>query len=152
MSDDSLVAEGAVRGAGELLTAARARIQRLEPRAAWEAAQEDALIVDIRSQDDRRRDGVVPGALHVPRTVLEWRVDPTCKWHNPYLGGRGRRLVLLCDHGFSSSLAAASLVDLGCLQAGDVIGGFVGWREDGLPVRPAGEPGEGVLPGMGPPD
>jgi rhodanese-related sulfurtransferase len=146
------VADGVVRGADELLDAARACIERLEPRAAWAAAQDDALIVDIRSQDDRRRHGVVPGALHVPRTVLEWRVDPASEWHNPSIGGRERRLLLLCDHGYSSSLAAASLVDLGFSRAGDVVGGFVAWQRDGLPVRPAREPAEGALPGMGPPD
>jgi rhodanese-related sulfurtransferase len=147
------VADGAVRGANELLAAARARIERLEPSAAWaEATQNDALIVDIRSQDDRRRDGIVPGSLHVPRTVLEWRADPACEWHNPRIGGYERRLVLLCDHGFSSSLAAASLVDLGFARAADVIGGFAAWVEDDLPVRPAPEPFAGVLPGMGSPD
>jgi rhodanese-related sulfurtransferase len=147
------VAEGVVRGASELLAAARARIERLEPSAAWaEATQGDALIVDIRSQDDRLRDGIVPGSLHVPRTVLEWRVDPACEWHNPHLGGSERRLVLLCDHGFSSSLAAASLVDLGFARATDVIGGFAAWLEDDLPVKPAPEPPAGVLPGMGAPD
>jgi rhodanese-related sulfurtransferase len=110
----------------ELLDAARARITRLEPEAAWAAASVgEALIVDIRADDDRRRDGIVPGALHIPRTVLEWRVDPSSEWRNPHVGGRDRRLLLLCSEGYSSSLAAASLVDLGFSGAGDVIDGFV---------------------------
>jgi rhodanese-related sulfurtransferase len=147
------VADGAVRGADELLAAARARIERLEPRVAWaEASQNAALIVDIRSQDERRRDGVVPGSVHVPRTVLEWRVDPAGEWRNPYIGGRERRLVLLCAHGFSSSLAAATLVELGFVRAGDVIGGFAAWLDEGLPVQPAVQPALDVLPGMGAPD
>jgi rhodanese-related sulfurtransferase len=110
------------------------------------------LIVDIRSDDDRRRDGVVPGALHIPRTVLEWRVDPSSGWHNPRVGGRDRRHLLLCSDGFSSSLAAAVLVDLGFALAGDVVGGFSAWRRLGLPVHVASERPDGTLPGMGPPD
>jgi rhodanese-related sulfurtransferase len=144
---------GAVRGVDELVAAARERIERLEPADAWAAAKTgEALLVDIRSQEDRRRDGVVPGALHIPRTVLEWRVDSKSEWRNPHVGGRERRLVLLCSHGFSSSLAAASLVELGFSRAGDVVGGFEAWRREGLPVVPAAEPAEGALPGMGLPD
>lgn len=147
------MAKGVVRGASELLAAARTRIERLEPSAAWaESTQSDALILDIRSQDDRLRVGIVPGSLHVPRTVLEWRVDPACEWHNPRIVGFERRLVLLCDHGFSSSLAAASLVDLGFARAADVIGGFAAWLEADLPVKPAPKPVAGALPGMGTPD
>jgi rhodanese-related sulfurtransferase len=141
------------RTADELLADARARIDRADPRRAWAAAcAGDALIVDIRSDDERRRDGVVPGSLHLPRTVLEWRVDPTSRWSNPHVGGTNRRLVLLCAHGWSSSLAAASLVDLGFTRAGDVEGGFEAWRAAGLPTTRASERAHGVLPGMAPPD
>ena len=147
------MAGGAVRGADELLAAARARITRFEPPAAWEAASTGAvLVVDIRADDDRRRDGVVPGSLHIPRTVLEWRVDPDCRWSNPHVGGRDRRLVLVCSHGLSSSLAAAVLLDLGFEGAGDVVGGFEAWRSHGLPVRRAPIRSAGVLPGMTGPD
>lgn len=128
-----------------MLAQARARIRRYEPT----AIPADAVLVDTRSGDARERDGVVPGALHVPRTVLEWRLDPTSEWRTPRLAG-GERIVLLCDHGYSSSLAAASLVDLG-VDAGDVIGGFEAWAAAGLPVKPAGPPWPG-LPGTGPPD
>ena len=138
----------------DLLAEAEARIERLGPHDAMRAVEEGAVLIDIRSQDDRVRDGVVPGALHVPRTVLEWRLDPDGAWRNPHLDGLDRRIVLLCDHGCSSVLAAATLVDLGYTQAGDVVGGFLAWREAGLPVagarperRAAGEPA-----GMGPPD
>lgn len=129
----------------ELLRAARARIFRLAPREVGEGA----VIVDIRSVDARLRSGVVPGALHIPRTVLEWRVAPLGDWRTPYLAG-GERLVLLCDQGYSSSLAAATLVTLG-VEAGDIIGGFEAWADEGLPIKPAGEPWGG-LPGAGPPD
>jgi len=129
----------------EVLAAARARIRRYAPR----EVPDDATIVDIRSTDARERDGVVPGALHVPRTVLEWRVDPTSEWRTPQIAG-GETLVLLCDHGYSSSLAAAGLLDLG-IEAGDIIGGFEAWAAAGLPVVPAPRGSDG-LPGMGPPD
>jgi len=141
----------APRTLDDLLHAAAARIDRLPPLAAHDAASAGALIVDIRSEAARERDGVVPGALHVPRTVLEWRLEPGGAWQNPHVGGLGRRLIVLCDHGYSSALAAEMLVQLGYTSAGDVIGGFEAWREAGLPTRPARPRPEG-LPGMGTPD
>ena len=139
------------RGVEGLLEAARERIERVEPEAAWVAASRgEALIVDLRSSDERRRHGIVPGSLHVPRSVLEWRADPTSDSHNPQLEGRGR-LILLCAEGYSSSLAAASLVDLGHARAGDVAGGFDAWLAAGLPVAAAPED-DGAMPGMGGPE
>jgi rhodanese-related sulfurtransferase len=78
---------------------------------------------------------VIPGSIHIPRTVLEWRLDPESPWRNSHVGGLDRPIVILCDHGYSSSLAAATLVDLG-FDAADVIGGFEAWQRQGLPVRP----------------
>ncbi len=130
----------------ELLAAATSRIRRYTPEEAHAAAQHDALIVDIRSQDARERDGAVPGALHVPRTVLEWRAASP-DWSNPAL--HGRRLILVCDHGCSSILAAAALVDLG-LDAGDIVGGFEAWSDAGLETT-VPQPVVG-LPGTGRPD
>jgi rhodanese-related sulfurtransferase len=140
-----------MRGVASLLRAARERIARVEPDDAWaRASRREALIVDLRSSDERRRHGIVPGSIHVPRSVLEWRADPASGWHNPHLDG-GRRLILLCAEGFSSSLAAASLVELGHAGAGDVVGGFHAWRAAGLPVAEAPED-DGTTPGMGAPD
>lgn len=121
----------------ELVADARARIERVEPEDALAAIEQGALLIDIRSDTDRKRDGIVPGSLHIPRTVLEWRLDPDSDWRNPHVGGVEQQILLLCDHGYSSVFAAATLVDLGFARAGDVVGGFAGWREAGLPTKPA---------------
>jgi rhodanese-related sulfurtransferase len=145
------VAEVETSGVERLLAAARARIERVEPEAAWAAASTgDALIVDLRSTDERHRHGIVPGSVHVPRSVLEWRTDHASAWRNPHLEGRGR-LILLCAEGYSSSLAAASLLDLGHAHGADLVGGFRAWLAAGLPVVAAPEE-NGSLPGMGGPD
>jgi len=141
------VADIETTGAERLLAAARERIERVEPAAAWKATTAgEALIVDLRSSDERRRHGIVPGSLHVPRSVLEWRADPTGRWRNPNLAD-GERLILLCAEGYSSSLAAASLLDLGHARGADLVGGFRGWLAAGLPVVAAPEQ-NGLLPGM----
>lgn len=138
----------------ELLDAARARIERLEPAEAFAATEQGALLIDIRADVDRERDGIVPGSIGIPRTVLEWRLDPNSRWRNPHVGGLDRQVLLLCDHGCSSVFAAATLIELGFTRAGDVIGGFAAWREAGLPTAPSPpcrrEPGEPA--GMRPPD
>jgi MFS family permease len=139
--------------AADLLAHARSRIApRMTPEEAAEALTGDAVLVDLRSAEERRRDGIVPGSVHVPRSVLEWRVDPSSGFANPHLGGLERPLVLFCNEGFSSSLAAAVLRDLGCARATDIIGGFAGWRAAGLPVQAAPEEGANGLPGMGGPE
>jgi rhodanese-related sulfurtransferase len=139
-----------VRRLTEILGEAEAKIERLEPSAACEAMAAGALLVDIRGDAERARDGVVPGSLHVPRTVLEWRFDPAGAWRNVAAADVTRQVVLLCDHGYSSILAAAVLADLGYARAGDVIGGFEAWLGAGLPVAPA-PPRPAGLPGMGQP-
>jgi rhodanese-related sulfurtransferase len=128
----------------ELLEDARGKIERVEPAEAWSAAQDGALIVDTRVD---RSAGIVPGSLHVPLSVLQWRVAPDSDWRNPHVGGLDTRLILICDHGESSSLAAASLLELGFSRVGDVVGGFEAWLEAGLPSIEAPAPGDG-LPGM----
>lgn len=147
-------AKGGRRTIDELLAEARAQIGRLEPRAALEAVEQGALLIDIRQDTNRLRDGIIPGSLHLPRTVLEWRVDLDSTSRNPHVGGLDRHLIVVCDHGYSSSLAAATLVSLGFGRATDLVGGFVAWRDAGLPTRPLtqlrSEPG--MLSGMGPPD
>jgi rhodanese-related sulfurtransferase len=129
----------------ELLADARARIERLSPSEAWEAVQAGACLIDIRASPET----TPPGAVHVPRTVLEWRLAPDSAWRNPLLGGPDDRIVILCDHGESSSLAAAGLVELGFRRAGDVTGGAAAWEAAGLPLVPA--PPRAEPPGMGGP-
>jgi rhodanese-related sulfurtransferase len=122
----------------DLLASARARIDRLEPEAALAAAAGGALLVDTRSADLRRETGVIPGSVHVPLSVLFWRLDPGSGDDDPALSDLERPVVLVCAHGYSSSLAAATLRDLGFTSVGDVIGGFEAWAAAGLPVEPAG--------------
>jgi rhodanese-related sulfurtransferase len=128
----------------DLLREARAKIERVEPTEAWAEAEQGALIVDTRVD---RSAGVVPGSLHVPLSVLQWRVDPDSDWRNPHIGGLESRLILICEHGESSSLAAANLLELGFTRVGDVVGGFEAWLAAALPVTEAPPAGDG-LPGM----
>jgi rhodanese-related sulfurtransferase len=136
-----------------LVARARSRIERLSVFEAFEAAAEGALIVDIRSDGERERMGVVPGSLHIPRPVLEWRLAPDSLWRNPHVEGLDRPLVVICDEGFCSSLAAAVLVDLGYARVYDVVGGFAAWFLSGLPIATAtGRRAPQELPGMGGPE
>ena len=97
-----------------MLAQARSRIRRYTSDEA--RADDELLLVDTRSADERERDGVIDGALHFPLTVLPWRTEHL----------EGRRVCLVCSHGYSSSLAAALLVELG-VDAGDLIGGYEAW-------------------------
>lgn len=119
---------------GSLLEAARARLERLEPRAARAALDEGALIIDTRCTELRSETGVIPGSVHIPLSVLFWRLDPRSESADPGLADPDRRVVLICAHGYSSSLAAATLLDLGYARATDIIGGFEAWAAAGLPV------------------
>jgi rhodanese-related sulfurtransferase/2-polyprenyl-3-methyl-5-hydroxy-6-metoxy-1,4-benzoquinol methylase len=118
----------------DLLRDARSRLERLSPEEALAAARRDGLIVDIRSERQRAEQGLVPGAHFVPRNVLEWRADPSSAHRDERLCGVRGALVLMCAQGYQSSLAAATLRELGVAGATDMIGGFEGWRAAGLPV------------------
>jgi rhodanese-related sulfurtransferase len=118
----------------ELLEQARAGLERLTPAEAAAAQREGALLVDIRTEAQRRQQGQLPRALVIDRTVLEWRLDPAGPWRVPELTGPDHLVVLVCRQGFSSSLAAASLQAVGLSRATDVVGGFEAWLEAGLPV------------------
>ena len=123
---------------GDLLSEARARLRRLTPADAERAGAEGAVLVDIRSDSQRAADGLVPGARHIPRNVLEWRLDPASDHRDGYCTRPGLRVVLICDEGYQSSLAAATLRRFG-VDATDVEGGFQAWRDAGLPVEKGAE-------------
>ena len=135
------------RSVDAILTAARRRLQRLGPAEASEAIRAGALLVDIRPQDQRAAEGVVPGALHVERNVLEWRFDPHSESRLPQATAYEQRVIIMCSRGYASSLAAASLQDIGLVNATDLAGGFLAWAGAGLPCQPAAAPsGAGYAP------
>ena len=116
----------------QVLDAARTHLLRLTPREALEALQGGGLLVDTRTAAQRERQGDLPGALVIDRTVLEWRLDPTSPHRIPEAVA-GRQVVVVCRQGFSSSFAAQSLRRLG-IDATDVVGGVEAWSSDGLPM------------------
>jgi rhodanese-related sulfurtransferase len=118
----------------DLLARARERIDRVEPAEALAEIGEGAVLVDVRSESQIARDGTVPGAIVVARNVLEWRCAPDGDHRDPRLSDPARRVIVMCDGGYQSSLAAASLRDLGLPRAADLAGGFKAWRQAGLPV------------------
>jgi rhodanese-related sulfurtransferase len=119
----------------ELLAEARRRLDRVSPHEAVELQASGALLVDIRP-GFQRAEGEIPGALVVDRNVLEWRLAPTSDHRLPEAPDPDRVVVLVCNEGYASSLAAALLQDLGLPRATDLDGGFQAWRAAGLPVQP----------------
>ncbi|MEU8198562.1 rhodanese-like domain-containing protein [Microbispora amethystogenes] len=128
------------RSIDEILAESRRRLRRLSPKEAYGRVQAGALLVDIRPAAQRALEGEVPGALIVERNVLEWRFDPAQDARLPEATGYDVEVIVICSEGYTSSLAAASLHDLGLTRSSDVVGGFVAWRAAGLPAtggRPA---------------
>jgi ADP-ribose pyrophosphatase YjhB (NUDIX family)/rhodanese-related sulfurtransferase len=123
------------RDINDVLAAAQARLDRLTPAQAAARMRDGWTLVDVRATDLRARDGWIPDSVHAPLNVLEWRVDPESGHPEPALAGRQERLILICHEGFSSSLAAVRLRELGYANTTDVIGGFVAWAAAGLPVH-----------------
>ncbi|NGO45366.1 rhodanese-like domain-containing protein [Streptomyces ureilyticus] len=124
-------------GIDELLERVRSGLDRVEAEEAYDAARAgEALLVDIRYAALRDRDGLIPGALVVERNELEWRLDPQGSHRAPEAIGHDLRVVVICNEGYASSLAAASLRQLGLRRATDLVGGFQAWRAAGLPVTP----------------
>jgi rhodanese-related sulfurtransferase len=122
--------------ADDLLAEARRGLSRLGPAEAASAIEAGGLLVDVRSEAQRDRDGVVPGSVFFPRNVLEWRCDPASPARDERVSDLGRQLIVMCDEGYQSSLAAANLQRLGFERATDLEGGFQAWCAAGLPVRP----------------
>lgn len=123
------------RTVDDLLDDARRRYERVDATSAATERDAGALLIDVRPSELRRAHGEVPGAIPIGLNVLEWRLDPRSRWRIPQVDGHGQRVVLICQEGYSSSLAASRLLDLG-LDATDVVDGVDGWRAAGLPLEP----------------
>jgi rhodanese-related sulfurtransferase len=121
----------------DLLAEARERLERVDPAQAQAAVEGGAVLVDIRAESQRARDGVVPGSVFIARNVLEWRCDPASDARDRRVCDQGRQLIVMCDEGYQSSLAAANLRRLGFERATDLVGGFQAWLAAGLPVSPS---------------
>jgi rhodanese-related sulfurtransferase len=123
------------RGIDEILAAARVRLHRLDPAAAYAVQRNGGVLVDIRPHAGRRAEGGIPGSLVVERNHLEWRFDPRCEARLPIADRYDLPVVVVCSEGYTSSLAAAALQDLGLWRATDLAGGFKAWEAEGLPVE-----------------
>jgi rhodanese-related sulfurtransferase len=122
-------------GIDTLLERVREGLDRVEAEEAYSAAQGgEALLVDIRYAALRERDGLIPGALVVERNELEWRLDPQGSHRAPEATSHDLRVVVVCNEGYASSLAAVSLQQLGLHRATDLVGGFQAWKAAGFPV------------------
>ena len=117
-----------------LLTSKRAHLERLTPDEALRAQRDGALLVDTRPVVNRAAEGEIPGALVIDRNVLEWRLDPTSPDRVPEADSENLHVVLFCNEGYASSLAAVQLQEVGLRRATDLVGGFRAWREADLPV------------------
>lgn len=137
-------AAGAPKSVDTLLAEARTGLPRVGPREAAAAAAAGGLLVDIRYAALRARDGVIPGALIVERNELEWRLDPLCDHRLAEATGHDLPIVVICNEGYASSLAAVSLRQLGLFRATDLDGGFQAWRAAGLPVHQDAHEGRGT--------
>jgi rhodanese-related sulfurtransferase len=120
----------------EILASARGRLRRLTPRQAFSEFSRGAVLVDIRPEAQRAREGGIPGAVVVERNVLEWRFDPASDARLPWVEGYNQQVIVFCSEGYTSSLAAAALQELGLTSATDIVGGFLAWSADGLPTCP----------------
>lgn len=112
----------------ELLDRARTRLDRVPAERLAAEVAAGALVVDTRPVEQRERDGALPGAVVVDRNVLEWRLDPTSAHRLPIVTGPDQRIIVVCNEGYSSSLAAATLRELGLRRATDLAGGYQAWR------------------------
>jgi rhodanese-related sulfurtransferase len=123
----------------QLLDDARCRLERLGPRATLDALRAGATLIDIRCPLQIAQDGVIPGGLVIPRNVLEWRLDPASEHRHARAPQLDDLVILMCNEGYQSSLAAATLQQLGFTRATDLAGGFQAWRAARLPVQHASD-------------
>jgi rhodanese-related sulfurtransferase len=123
------------RSIDEVLEQARSSLDRVTPETAQRLAADGALIVDTRPAENREREGTIPGSLWVERNVLEWRLDPAGAHKIPQVESYEQVVIVVCNEGYASSLAARSLQELGLVNATDLIGGYRAWKADGLPTE-----------------
>jgi len=135
------------RSIDEILAAARARLTRVTPQEAFAEFGAGAALIDIRPASQRAIEGEIPGSVVVERSHLEWRFDPACDARLPWVTGYQLRPIVICSEGYTSSLAAVSLHDLGLTRATDVIGGYAAWAAAGLPTARAEECAAAIAPG-----
>ncbi len=135
------------RGIDELLAAARGRLRRLTPHEAFREWADGAVLVDIRPAAQRADEGEIPGSVIVERNHLEWRLDPGCDARLPWVTGYDHRIIVFCVDGYTSSLAAVALHELGLRRATDGIGGVRAWSAAGLPAAAAGAGTVTLAPG-----
>lgn len=141
---------GGARSVDEILAAARARLDRVTPGQAFAELAAGAALIDIRPAAQRGEQGEIPGSVVVERNHLEWRLDPASEARLPWVSGYDVRPIVICSEGYTSSLAAAALHDLGLARATDVIGGYQAWLAAGLPVAPAKDRSVTLAPGAAP--
>lgn len=134
----------------EILDSARARLVRLTPREAFGEQAAGGMLIDIRPAAQRVAQGEIPGSTIVERNHLEWRLDPCSDARLPWVTGYDHRVIVFCVDGYTSSLAAAALLDLGLHRATDMIGGFRAWTDEGLPSAPAAAGAVTLAPGAAP--
>lgn len=125
------------RGSMAHLERARRHLSRLTPAEAYEAQQRGAIIIDTRTGEQRADAREIPDAIVIDRTVLEWRLDPTFPWRIAEATSWDTQYIVVCRHGYSSSIAAKALQDIGLVNATDVIGGYDAWVDAGLPTTDA---------------
>ena len=138
------------RSIEEILASARARLLRLTPQQAFGELSGGGVLVDIRPAAQRATGGEIPGSVIVERNHLEWRLDPGCDARLPWVTGYDHRIIVFCVDGYTSSLAAVALHDLGLRRATDVIGGIRAWSAAGLPTAPADAGTVTLAPGAAP--
>jgi len=118
----------------KLLAHARSNLDRVPVEDLADEVAQGAVLIDIRPLEQRRRDGDLPGAIVVDRNVLEWRLDPSSPHRLPIATSFDVRLIIVCNEGYSSSLAAATLHELGLRAATDLVDGFQAWRAWSAPA------------------
>ena len=149
MTEGSVVTPRPVgaKSIAEILDSARARLTRVTPDQAFAECAAGATLIDIRPAAQRAATGEIPGSVIIERNHLEWRLDPASEARLPWATGYELRPIVICAEGYTSSLAAAALQDLGLAGATDVVGGYQAWQEAGLPTAAAAERTVVIAPG-----